>query len=308
VANDLHGLIGVGARNEGAKSTRSVRPGGEGDSSAIDGGESGRGGPYSVTSLEAIQSALIPRSNPPGGSNRNPGTGLSGASELSAGDERPIAAPGEAGGPEDSGATAAVVEVEGTLHGSWGPGQAAGSPNPLRSSAAGPGGGSLGRSAVDALWSLNGSTLAGGEAGVSPTLLGWYRLGAPGPRAGGRLGFPTGAEGLDLGLDLGEAMPSPRNSDLLTDFLPFDRSSLEEAIDRFLDSFEGLGAELAEWPSLAGLVPAATAIVLASLASTAARRGGPAGRGAGRRAGEEGEDPDLLRFPGHPGLWGLGES
>ena len=53
---------------------------------------------------------------------------------------------------------------------------------------------------------------------------------------------------------------------------------------------------------------AAAVTLVATLAAGVARRGRSAGRGAGWRAGVEDEDPDLVRFPGHPGLWGLGES
>ena len=42
-----------------------------------------------------------------------------------------------------------------------------------------------------------------------------------------------------------EPAPFPRGSDLLTEFLPFDRATLEDAIDRFLAPLEELGSELA---------------------------------------------------------------
>jgi hypothetical protein len=100
-----------------------------------------------------------------------------------------------------------------------------------------------------------------------------------------------------------EASPSPRCADLLTEFLPFDRASLEEAIDRFLAPLEDLGAELANWRPSAGLGPAAAFIVTATVATEVVRR-----RLRGRAAtGNEGEEV-LARFPDYPWAWSLGES
>src|SRR5208337_2734372 len=69
---------------------------------------------------------------------------------------------------------------------------------------------------------LTGEVLGGWEAGALPETE--------------SLNMETGAGDME--------MPSLRYSDLLTEFLPFDRSFVENAIDRFLDRFESLGAEL----------------------------------------------------------------
>jgi hypothetical protein len=103
-----------------------------------------------------------------------------------------------------------------------------------------------------------------------------------------------------------EEVPSPRYSDLLTEFLPFDRSSLENAIDRFLVQVESLGADLADLGEPTSLLPTLTAAALTVLASEVVLRR--------RRAREEARDvpaeaaeDELTRFAGFPNLWGLGE-
>ncbi len=100
-----------------------------------------------------------------------------------------------------------------------------------------------------------------------------------------------------------EPAPSPRCADLLTEFLPFDRASLEDAIDRFLAPFEELGAGLASWQSPTNLLPAATIVVTVALTSEVARR--RANRGETTR--EVGEEA-FAQIPGYPSSWSLGES
>ncbi len=68
------------------------------------------------------------------------------------------------------------------------------------------------------------------------------------------------------------AMPSPRSSDLLTEFLPFDRSFVENAIDGFLDRFESLGAELTDLSETTNLVSVAAATAVTTLAVEVALR------------------------------------
>jgi hypothetical protein len=115
--------------------------------------------------------------------------------------------------------------------------------------------------------------------------------------AGGRVVEAGGVE---------EPVPSPRGSDLLTTFLPFDRASLESAVDRFLTEFERLGAELAGGASVPRLVPALAVVTISALALEVVRR---------RRSGDAparpcttDDDEDLLGFAAGPTCWSLGEA
>src|SRR5262249_33173811 len=99
--------------------------------------------------------------------------------------------------------------------------------------------------------------------------------------------------------------PPPQGSELLTDFLPFDRSCLADAIDRFLDEFQGLGAELADWSYSRGVLPALAAVTLAAVASNVARRRSSGGQ---PTAAEADEDEGLAPSPGFPGAWSLAET
>ena len=89
-----------------------------------------------------------------------------------------------------------------------------------------------------------------------------------------------------------------RGSDLLADFLPSDQPSLERAIDRLLDGFEGLGSDIARGVEATGLVPSPVAWVVALAALEVARRR------LRRLATEEDDDPDPDRDPavGFPGF------
>jgi hypothetical protein len=102
-----------------------------------------------------------------------------------------------------------------------------------------------------------------------------------------------------------ESAPAPRKSELLTDFLPFDRSGLAAAIDQFLDQFEGLGAELAEWRASTGVLPALAAVTIAAVASDLARR---RSRGGQTESSAAEEDEGLARSLGLPGTWNFADS
>lgn len=101
-------------------------------------------------------------------------------------------------------------------------------------------------------------------------------------------------------------MPSLRYSDLLTEFLPFDRSFVENAIDRFLDRFESLGAELTDLRETTSLIPVAAATAVTTLAVEVALRRWRARDEANGAAAEDAEE-ELVRFAGFPNLWSLGE-
>ena len=109
--------------------------------------------------------------------------------------------------------------------------------------------------------------------------------------------------GLDECPEIAQAAASPRCSDLLTEFLPFDRARIEDAIDRFLAPLEGLGQELASWSPSMELLPAATLIATTALATEVMRRRIRVGRPVDDEGGE-----DLALIHGHPWAWGLGES
>jgi hypothetical protein len=68
-------------------------------------------------------------------------------------------------------------------------------------------------------------------------------------------GVPTDALGLPLELSAPEEVaPAPTRADLLTDFLPIDRATLETAIDHILENFDDLVVGLADLKILEGLV------------------------------------------------------
>jgi hypothetical protein len=100
-----------------------------------------------------------------------------------------------------------------------------------------------------------------------------------------------------------EPAPPPRCADLLTEFLPFGRAALEDAIDGFLAPLDRLGSELAQSQSPVRLISAATVIATAALAWEAVRRRARSGATA-----REERDEEFARFPGYPAGWSLGES
>jgi len=114
-------------------------------------------------------------------------------------------------------------------------------------------------------------------------------------------------ESLDRQTGAGEVeMTSLRCAELLTEFLPFDRAFVENAIDRVLDRFESLGAELTDLRETTNLVPTVAATALTTLAVEVALRRWRARDEANGGAVEDDED-ELARFAGFPDLWSLGE-
>jgi hypothetical protein len=100
-----------------------------------------------------------------------------------------------------------------------------------------------------------------------------------------------------------EPAPPPRCADLLTEFLPFGRAALEDAIDGFLAPLDRLGSELAQSQSPVNLISAATIVVTAALAWEAVRR-----RARSATPAREERDEHFARFPGYPTAWSLGDS
>jgi hypothetical protein len=154
----------------------------------------------------------------------------------------------------------------------------------------------------------------GGEKRALEGSHGRADLGPPGAAAL-RMAWLRGARRVDVDSDsvelifesgLGpEPAPSPRNSELLTDFLPFDRSGLAAAIDQFLAEFEGLGAELADWRSSTGVLPGLAAVTIAVVASDLARRRSRSGQ---TEASAADEDEGLAQSLGFPGAWSFADS
>jgi hypothetical protein len=68
----------------------------------------------------------------------------------------------------------------------------------------------------------------------------------------------------------GTGAEAARHSGLLTDFLPYDRNSLEQAIDRFLARCDDLGTELSRAHGPSDLL---TEIMAVAVAFTAAKVG-----------------------------------
>jgi hypothetical protein len=72
-----------------------------------------------------------------------------------------------------------------------------------------------------------------------------------------------------------------RSADLVTEFLPFDRASVENAIDQFLEGFEGLSASLPTDLEMAMIMSAGSTLMAIAAVSTAMivrRRSGAAER------------------------------
>jgi hypothetical protein len=115
------------------------------------------------------------------------------------------------------------------------------------------------------------------------------------------------ADSTITGATAGDALvQSPRSSDLLTDFLPLDRASLESAVDRFLGQFESLGSEFMSSPPPKGLIPLFSAIAITALASEVARQRWSQSNSL--NAPPEDDEEGLLPFSGHPSLWSLRET
>jgi hypothetical protein len=102
--------------------------------------------------------------------------------------------------------------------------------------------------------------------------------------------------------------PVPIAGDLASDFLPFDRATLERAIDRFLDGFDGLAAELGRLENSTGIVSVVTAVTMTAAVSQFMLRGR---RLRDEQAGAAAPAHEQA-FAGRPGLpnswtWGLAE-
>ena len=96
---------------------------------------------------------------------------------------------------------------------------------------------------------------------------------------------------------------SARSADLLTDFLPFDRASVDAAIDAFLDEFEGLGSGLTGLHDLGRVVPAVVVVAATTVATNVVLRR--------RRSGESWKSDDdteaaLEQFSSRSDSWKLG--
>jgi hypothetical protein len=148
--------------------------------------------------------------------------------------------------------------------------------------------------------------LARGKSETSQVLAAWSRAVAAAPRQVRDLqGGSEAADVVVLVGDVEEPAASPRGSDLLTSFLPVDRASLESAIDRFLVEFEKLGTEWGDEVSATRLVPALAAVTIPALALEVVRRKRIAKDSAGLST--EADEEGLVRFPGYPTHWSLGE-
>ncbi len=100
--------------------------------------------------------------------------------------------------------------------------------------------------------------------------------------------------------------PSPRCADLLTEFLPFDRAALDQAIDRFLTPLEDLGSELAAWEPPAGLIPVTAIVAGAALTAEVARRRAHSNTVVVAATVDSREE--FVRFPGYPWAWSIRKS
>ena len=98
---------------------------------------------------------------------------------------------------------------------------------------------------------------------------------------------------------------SPVAADLITEFLPFDRNTLDAAIDRFTAPLEELGSNLTGWAPHWDAASGTMLVLATALALEVARRRLRDGR---PHDASESPDEELARFPGHPSTWGLGES
>jgi hypothetical protein len=101
-------------------------------------------------------------------------------------------------------------------------------------------------------------------------------------------------------------LPLPHAAELVTDAVPFDRASLEHAIDRFFDRLEELGVgELLVEQGPAHAIPLSLALLSTVTAVELARRRFQPSTSAGtatRRRHSLGSE-ELLGFPELPGSW-----
>ena len=100
------------------------------------------------------------------------------------------------------------------------------------------------------------------------------------------------------------ASASPAHADLATSFLPFDRASVERAIDEFLDRFDDLGAGLPDLAMVAQVVPGVITVAAAALASHVVMK--RRRRGEGWTGGADAE-ASLQKLSSLSALWGCAE-
>ncbi len=100
-------------------------------------------------------------------------------------------------------------------------------------------------------------------------------------------------------------VPPLRGAGLIAELLPFDRASLEAAVDRFFDRFEDFDMERLGWEDPATMIPPSVALMLAATALEVARRRlRRTSRGGGSVRGRLPEERlSLLGFPELPGPW-----
>jgi hypothetical protein len=109
---------------------------------------------------------------------------------------------------------------------------------------------------------------------------------------------------LDQALDADGTL-APRFADLISDCMPVDRATLERAIDKFLDQFEGIAVELTHLGASTNMLSMVSAIACTAVAAEVVirqRRAGGAWPGA--LAADDGDG--LAALPGLPNSWSWG--
>jgi hypothetical protein len=105
-----------------------------------------------------------------------------------------------------------------------------------------------------------------------------------------------------------EIAPEPRCADLVSEFLPCDRATLERAVDRFLDQFESIAAELTRFQPSSALLTAASSAAIATLMFEAIkRRRRNEHDGEAQRTLDCQEEMTLLRSLPNCWNWGIAE-
>jgi hypothetical protein len=102
-----------------------------------------------------------------------------------------------------------------------------------------------------------------------------------------------------------EAMPAPSYADLASELVPFDRATLERAIDQCLAQFEGLAAELAQLEPSTSPLSVVTLLAITALASGVVRRRRRLRREKTAASPDE-NDEAFIHLPGLPSSWNWG--